>query len=295
VIAVVARLCTEGAAQTEVKTTPHACAKDNLPYQVLKLNSTMEMHSWDWISGKRSVHWSHEISKFAQIDLLNGCGISPEDSIAYCITPGYVVRVDKAGFAFVARTPGGRMSVSAGFDEDGTFWAADASEVWKFEGLHDLPGYAEPAATLPEMAVAGPTQFAHGADVVVWEGYLVSVSDGKVVVTDLGDGGLRTFQPTASANSEPLPAGYYGGAYMYSGGMFFSHNDGAGIFNVDLDLASMTYTAKNDGASFVTAYNDGLNCILTEAPETVSGMKDAAGRRGAVLVGASMIAGLLRL
>lgn len=285
-------LCLIGAAQTKVTTTPHSCTKDNLPYQVITLAETFEMHSWDWISGERSVHWSHKKSDFPQIRGINACGISPEDSIAYCICSGHLVRVDKDGFAFVARTPRGRGSVSAGFDEDGTFWATAGLDVWKLEAPHSLVGYAESAPTLPELTTVGQTESVHGADIVVWECYLVSVAGGKVVVTDSTDRNLRTFLPAATADSDSLPVSGFGGAYMYSGRMFFSANGGAGVFKVDLDLVSVTYTAMREGESS----DDGLNCILTEAPETTSAdVKDSAGRGSVSCIGAAVFAGLLHL
>lgn len=116
---------------------------------------------------------------------------------------------------------------------------------------------------------------AHGADTVIWEDLLVSVTGPGVVVTDLTHPEMRTFMPAQAAGSDALGSGVYGGGYLYSGSMYFSANSGAGIYEVQLDLAAGTYTSKVVGKSFKTHASDGLNCMFTEAPEVGSGISDS--------------------
>jgi len=263
------------AAKPAEKTTqPHECSNDNLPYQSIMTDAAFELLSWDWASGERSVHWSLPRADFPEIQHLNACGINPKDNIAYCVivfskgaASAYVARVDKDGFAIVARTPDGKSSVSGSFDEVGIFWVNVGGVIWKLEGAHELKGWTEPPEDLPEVSVVGESSMEHGSDNIVWQGHLVSIASGQVVVTKLSDPGLETW--AAKPNPPDLLRDHFGGGYMYSGSIFFSANDGSGVFKIQLDLQSRSIVATRVGASIVSSYNDGLNCIFTESPSEV--------------------------
>jgi len=278
-----------GAAQpVERSTIPHDCVNDNLPYQLITTIDAFELHSWDWATGERSVHWKLQQANHPNVTRVNACGIDPEDNIAYCIVyrnGGYLGRLDKNGIAYVARTPGGEFSVSASFDENGTFWATTRDEIWKLKAPHNLKGWSEPSADLPKLRVVGNTSMNHGADIVAWQDHIVSVRGSKVILTDLSDKNLETWEAKPSL-ADPMEGGF-GGAYLYSGSLYFSANGGKGVYRIEPDLKLRTFIGTRVGASFDTNNNDGLNCIFTESPDEVGRIKDAGFHTS--MLGASIV------
>mmetsp|Transcript_78483 Transcript_78483/g.227824 ORF Transcript_78483/g.227824 Transcript_78483/m.227824 type:complete len:241 (-) Transcript_78483:47-769(-) len=216
----------------------------------------------------------------------------PKDSIAYCIirikpeaestmAEGFLARVDSDGFAIVARTPNKLHTNSASFDESGTYWASKDTAIWKLEASHELKGGHSMSDDLPEIVEVGEGSVAHGIDCVVWRDHLVSISKGEVLVTDIADPDLKSW--VAKPNPSPALPGYFGSAYLYSGSMYFSANDGSGVYRIEIDLAQGSFIGTRIGASFNNRNNDGLNCIFTQSPDEVAAEVKDAGVRPSTL------------
>jgi len=261
----------------ERSTVPFDCNNDNLPCQLIWTDSAYELYSWDWTTSNRSLHWSLSLSDHPKITFVNGCGIGPKDNIVYCIVAyadvGHLGRLDGNGVAIVARTPAGGTSVSASFDEAGTFLADTGRQIWKIAAPHELKGWSEPTPDLPELDWVGKVDLFHGADSVIWREHLISVKNGNVIITNLTEGDLSTWQ--AMPNPADPMSGTFGGGYLYSGRLYFSANSGEGTYQIEPDLQARTFIGTRVGAAFRTSRNDGLNCIFTRSPDEAAADADS--------------------
>jgi len=236
------------------------------------------------------------------LNRLNSCGINPLDSIIYCATTTsepdkkhYIVRVDKDKFEFVAKIPA--RGFSGTFSASGTYYWGGESKLWFVTGLNTFKGYPKQddvgLKDLLNMVAFIPapeqTDLRLGMDLVAVTGvdlddsgddaeYLVSLHAGwgseKPTVTftkaKLDTGFVKTWWNEVTF-IDADPKGGFGAAWNYNGRLYFTHNAGSGVYEVNVDQLSSAEGAapvkvKKVGISAKTGWNDGLNCIFVDPP-----------------------------
>jgi len=119
---------------------------------------------------------------------------------------------------------------------------------------------------------------ANVADIVVVRGdfdgsgadadYVFGMSGGQLVVVKTDDAGVSTKWNIGLTGQDGASA--FGAAWNFHGEIYFSSNEGKGVFLVptaDLDLSSTTTLEVLDrGDSDPTNANDGMNCMDSETP-----------------------------
>lgn len=271
-------------APPEKKTQPLACTgTDDPALQLVTIPDAWEFHTLDAVSGDRSVLWRHSKADNAEVKSITSCGIGAKDRMAYCIIQHVetwcLARVDGDGFAFVARTPPGGKSGGGTCDEEGAFLAVMADRIWRLADIDTLVGASKPWDDMPQMEDFAGVSPEHGKDLVVWAGWLVSISnEPMVVMTDLADSSLATQTPSREGGDE-LPKATFGTAYMQGGDMYFLANVALGLFRLELNPAAGSYTATRVGESFLSTQTDGLYCVFpTVDPSSDGVIKDVSAR-----------------
>lgn len=213
---------------------------------------------------------------------LNACAINPVDSIAYCWVQidtgaknGYVVRIGDEKVEFVAVMPGQKVSAAATVGRSGTYYFQDSG----LNKMYAIPDIARKAgSTKPKDALSVAASGMKGSkapgmtkvtgmlhDIVAVSNvdldgsgdnvdYLVSLSywnsykadPPKVFVMKMSTDAtiektwiLRTVDEAGG----DLPKSAFGAAWNFDNHIFFSANDGQGVFEVPIE--SMDLPAQN--------------------------------------------------
>jgi len=240
---------------------------------------------------------------------MNSVAINPVDGIAYAtisITDmKYIVRFDKDKFEFVARIPAlGNFSgvytkdhtYMGAFGQSGTYYFGGSSEPGKgtdmfavkdiasFKGhkkqntkklvVLDLTlqgvSYAKIPISGADIAIANG-DFDHQGTVSEWLfllQYDFTLGIAKIVdsdVTNLAPLKLKT-QLSSAADGKRT----FGAAWSFMDEVFFSRNNGDGVFHIlrdSIDLTALTYMLKKDtDRTAVTHNNDGMSCLDSTPP-----------------------------
>jgi len=209
---------------------------------------------------------------------INSCAISPVDGIIHCSMEidnrgSFLVRIDMTQVAFVAKMP--PWCYAATFDKDGNYWMSKSGALSVIKDVASMPSYSsysylsggEPAlVSIPDL----------GADMVVMYGdleksgnegtYLLSLKQEKLQVVKVSTEPYEKFSLT---NTSGLPGQgvVWGSAWNFQNSIFFSGDNGVGVFRLD------SFDAQNGAASFVlmgpaqhTDWNDGLSCVGKGTP-----------------------------
>jgi len=218
---------------------------------------------------------------------LNAVAINPVDSTAYGVLQigqeSFLVRFDENGVELIRSLPGvGSNSVIAGaFSPTGTYYFSGGNP----SALHSVQDVNTMSGSIgkddPSVFTANTQPFAMGnvvADIVVVRGdfdgsgmdadYAFGMSGGKLVVVKTDDAGVSTKWNIGLTGQNG--ANTFGAAWNFHGEIYFSSNEGKGVFLVptaDLDLSSTTTLEVLDrGDSQATNANDGMNCMDSETP-----------------------------
>jgi len=242
--------------------------------------------------------------------VLNAWAINPADTIVYASMviaewnddiyptppPFYIVRVDDTKVRFVAKVQALAGSPIAGaFDDYGTYYVVSNPSLLKFPGIDaytayesyqdpDLPFFSE-ATNDSYIAIRNMTGAAQIADVVAVD---VDLSDGSGVATWV----IAANTALQLVLMKPATGEYWvtqindvlegtelegvwerqnmGAAWSFEGKVFFSTNDGAGVFQLPMDEITFplegTVQLTRVGPSAPIHDNDGLNCIDRRSP-----------------------------
>jgi hypothetical protein len=179
--------------------------------------------------------------------------------------------------AFVAKLPGWRFAAT--FDKAGNYWmygTTGLSVIKKVASKQSYSSWSYLSGNAPSV-----TSMTLGADLAVMYGdleesgkfgtYLLSVYHSTLYIVKVSPVDGDSYQHWALSATSGLPnsAVTWGTAWNYNNSIFFSTDEGDGVFR--LDEASVNI--KNDSASFVymgpaqeTDWNDGLSCVGKGTP-----------------------------
>jgi len=228
---------------------------------------------------------------------LNAAGISPKDSIAYGTlklewwesaddpSPFYIVRFDSGKMEYLAKVQGDADAIAGSFDSNGSYFVAAHPHLWKFEGIDKWKGYANQtdkgvkkfskSDALLELKDRKPI-----ADMVMTMGtfdggeeaeYIISINQHK----ELSMTNIYTNEHTLLETNQVLSSGdgggNFGAAWNFQGNIYFSSNDGEGVWKVPMDkvdaVSKGKVTLEEVGLSITIHDNDGMNCMNAAPPD----------------------------
>lgn len=233
----------------------------------------------------------------------NSAAINPVDNVSYATVPvgtvNYLVRFDSTKVAFVAELPSrgdfrgngdnGAFFLGA-FDWAGTFYFGFSNYIIALKDVAQYRGFDSTSngnllrldETSPELSYS--TWNNGVADLVVTEGNFdgrgtaqwifglqssLNLNLAKVpansIVTSMETYELTVASPVTGAGQ----AGAFGAGFSFQDKVFFTRNNGDGVFEVDttsISLTQGTYTLVRVGDSAVTSANDGMNCMNVADP-----------------------------
>jgi len=276
--------------------TPLDCTTEDsqymAPIQVMdggKKVKAYEVKSLDVASGTYSPLYTVPYSRTTpEFTSLNSCAVSPKTSIAYCtlnITDDFwVVRIDATHVEFVGRLPPQKGYNAGTFHPSGKYYVYGRGNIYSIDNIDKLQGYSTPelAAASDPFAELEPNKMAAVADLVAINAdldgsgakdYILALTNKNQlnVVKDNGIAKWDSFRLTTKGllGSEGFGAGWY-----FGGRVFFSGNDGAGVFEIDvasINLADMEEVPEvliqRVGSSDATNKNDGMNCMNAKPPD----------------------------
>jgi len=241
--------------------------------------------------------------------VLNAWAINPADTIVYASMviaewnddiyptppPFYIVRVDDTKIRFVAKVQAPFGSPIAGaFDDYGNYYVVSNPSLLQFPGIDAYKAYE--SYDDPELPFFSEASNASYISIRNMSG-AAQIADIVAIDTDLNDGsGVTTWVIAANTALQLIlmsPAGQYwvmpindvlegtelegvwerqnmGAAWSFEGKVFFSTNDGAGVFQLPMDEITFplegTVQLTRVGPSAPIHDNDGLNCIDRRSP-----------------------------
>lgn len=271
---------------------PIDCSIRTLPIQVMPYNGGYAARELSIATGGYSELFAVPFYRtFPKYTKLNGCGIHPDDWIAYCImeldSAWYIVRMDSDMVEFVAKLKSdikGEYGAAA-FGPSGTFYYITSQApytVYTLRGIADMQGTSDQAAaTLADVSAVSGSEFSDWgdvADVVAISADLdASGSEAEYLITFIGnkvhvvkaDGDAAKYK----AWTIPASSNYYngwGGAWQYNGKAFFANNDGVGVYEIPVGSINLEskqkVTVKRVGESNPALRNDGMNCMDSPVP-----------------------------
>jgi len=241
--------------------------------------------------------------------VLNAWAINPADTIVYASMviaewnddiyptppPFYIVRVDDTKIRFVAKVQAPFGSPIAGaFDDYGNYYVVSNPSLLQFPGIDAYKAYE--SYDDPELPFFSEASNASYISIRNMSG-AAQIADIVAIDTDLNDGsGVTTWVIAANTALQLIlmsPAGQYwvmpindvlegtelegvwerqnmGAAWSFEGKVFFSTNDGAGVFQLPIDEVQFPLQGSVQltrvGPSAPIHDNDGLNCIDRKSP-----------------------------
>jgi len=241
--------------------------------------------------------------------VLNAWAINPADTIVYASMviaewnddiyptppPFYIVRVDDTKIRFVAKVQAPFGSPIAGaFDDYGNYYVVSNPSLLQFPGIDAYKAYE--SYDDPELPFFSEASNASYISIRNMSG-AAQIADIVAIDTDLNDGsGVTTWVIAANTALQLIlmsPAGQYwvmpindvlegtelegvwerqnmGAAWSFEGKVFFSTNDGAGVFQLPIDEVQFPLQGSVQltrvGPSAPIHDNDGLNCIDRRSP-----------------------------
>mmetsp|Transcript_82575 Transcript_82575/g.151237 ORF Transcript_82575/g.151237 Transcript_82575/m.151237 type:complete len:975 (-) Transcript_82575:92-3016(-) len=281
------------------KVAPWDCKLYAAPVQVMQVKTGYAVRTVNMATGAYTEVFNLPYAKTSPpYKFLNAVGISPVDGIPYgCLLFGqfpaaiHIVRFDKDKFEFVAKIPGSFDPIAGSFASTGEFFFVHNTKnsrhpvLYSIPGLDGMKGYANHAnPKLPVLkgltgfTLTGYTQV---ADIVAvkypLEGpemgeYILGINRDRQVALVKWNAidpsksklwKLRTNDVTASVGAYEN----FGAAWNYEGRVFFSSNDGIGVFETkQINLKQQRLTLKKVGKSARIYNNDGFNCWKVESP-----------------------------
>mmetsp|Transcript_128919 Transcript_128919/g.234214 ORF Transcript_128919/g.234214 Transcript_128919/m.234214 type:complete len:736 (-) Transcript_128919:69-2276(-) len=227
---------------------------------------------------------------------LNAAGINPRDNIAYGTlklewwksadepSPFYIVRFDHGKIEFLAGVHGDSDAIAGSFDSNGTYFAAAHPHLWSFPGVDRMKGYANyTSRDLPwftkDDALLELKDRQAVADMVMVFGtfdggqeaeYMLSINQHQELsITNLKTQ-AHTVLPTNKLHSAEDGGGNFGAGWNFNGNVYFSSNDGEGVWKVPLTsvdtLTNSEVTLEKVGESITIHDNDGMNCMFAATP-----------------------------
>lgn len=282
--------------------TPFDCGAFPGPIQALIHDDGYDIKFLEMDSGNYSMIYTvYKNMTTPAFKFLNAFSISPMDYIVYASlvmddwdmsiypTPPvfYVVRMDKKKIEFIAKVQAPFGSPIAGtFDKEGNFYIISNPSLLTFNDVGSMTGYKthdDPALPFygPESEVvsirnmSGTRQI---ADIVAITGNLDGKGDAKWVLSANAYMQLICMKPEAGEyyiieTNDVLKTDKrqnFGAGWNFMGQVYFSSNDGAGVFEVPLDsidvLGGNKINLDKVGESAPIYNNDGMNCIRTYSP-----------------------------
>lgn len=220
---------------------------------------------------------------------LNGCGISPKDSIIYCAMYSgllsYVVRLSPGVVEFVARLQPNQVYNTGGFNPAGVLFLANntghflvINNIHVFKGSNDK---TDPAlADLSVAPVFQPPGWFSTSDVVTFmadftgsgkeEEYICSMGGPRLQIAKWAGNGFSGSWviPTTQGDWGDI----WGAGWHFNGRIFFSANKGYGVFEIpyynikDLNNPGQNLTLSYVGKTDRMSSNDGMNCLFSADP-----------------------------
>jgi len=224
---------------------------------------------------------------------LNSCGINPVDGIPYCTmwsknAVNYLVRVGSKKIEYVAKLPKPprRFYNSGAFSPDGTFYVSDESANFLIlKDVDKVPGVTK--AFNPKMTdyskgkLVRAKGFRSAADMVVVKKnlgmgeaeYVIILNKGYLMIAK-SDGGKFTSTSVRRyimGGKKGSGQDKFGAGWSFSGKVFFAHNKGKGVYQIDLTKLNLKQRASNFalkkiGKSAPSGFNDGANCMNAADP-----------------------------
>jgi hypothetical protein len=229
-----------------------------------------------------------DVPKANNADLvLTACSLNPMDEKMYCATSTqYLVRFDKDNVGYVAKLPASTsaMTFTPGYASELFYEGSGYSGLYKTSATEladataytagdnnnnlvdlsdddtvaaNIEGAQDLVITQSALEEDGQTRTYLVAMNVLWEVYVVRVSDG----------GIQTWKLSTTGDKSGTPTMFSSG-FSLENRVFFSEDTGMGTYEVaDIDLKTKTASISRLGPSAMTSKSDGVQCPDSKVPE----------------------------